>query len=435
MSSWEASTSFDGSLRVKVGELVLWHHASHCSWWPVASHQQFGHLLQRCDRMKAYQGQRLVTCCDVDRAGARMATGSRDSSVRLYDFHGMDASGIAFRAFQPQQGHAVVGLSYSPTGAQCVAATGSSKGCVFDRNGRGVLVCVKGDPYRADMGQTRGHVSALTGCGWSPREKAKILTCSTDGSARIWDVEKGEISRLEKELVCSQVLKARSLRGGRGGRPAGGLSACAFSPCGTRVCGAAQDGTLQLWALRKASARGPDVVVRSPAAQEHNMPGVSASLRGATGVCWSGDGRWIASRGVGSAARSGGGCVLLWDTRKLKIPVKSFAGLANNISGTSVCFCTGAGVMATCTSGAACGPKVAGTAAETVAPGKVVFLDTKTANTAPLLILGLRSSHQANTCGVSVKWHPVLRQLFFTASDGCTRAISWSFVLHCLHMT
>lgn len=373
--------------------------------------------------MRAYPGHaRLVTCCAIDRAGVRMASGSRDCSVRLYDFQGTGTNGLAFRTLMPQRGHAVVGLSYSPTGAQCLAATGSAKSCIFDRNGRVVLVCVKGDPYRMDMGQTRGHVSALTGCEWSPRDKAAILTCSTDGSARIWDVEKGEISALENELVCSRVLKARSVRGGQCGRPAGGLSACAFSRCGNRVCCAAQDGTLQLWALRKKTTQGPDVVLRRPTISDGGM-------QGATGICWSNDGRLLASRGGGSASLNGDGGVFLWDTRKLKAPVKAFRGLPNYASNTSVCFCSDAGILCTCTSGMEAMHSGNSHAAAAM-PGKVVFLETKTANSSPLLILGLRKE-QNNTYGVCVNWHPLLQHVFFTASDGCTRAISWLFISEC----
>merc|ERR1712091_415094 len=57
-----------------------------------------------------------VSCIAVDPAGARVLTGSLDYKVRLFDFGGMDKHHHSFREIEPDEGHAVVALSYSPSG-------------------------------------------------------------------------------------------------------------------------------------------------------------------------------------------------------------------------------------------------------------------------------------------------------------------------------
>jgi WD40 repeat protein len=39
------------------------------------------------------------------------------------------------------------------------------------------------------MGNTKGHVAALTDGMWHPIERKNFITASLDGSIRFWDVE------------------------------------------------------------------------------------------------------------------------------------------------------------------------------------------------------------------------------------------------------
>lgn len=47
---------------------------------------------------------------------------------------------------------------------------------------------VKGDPYITDMANTKGHTALVTGGQWHPTEKNIMMTCSYDGTMRIWDL-------------------------------------------------------------------------------------------------------------------------------------------------------------------------------------------------------------------------------------------------------
>ena len=63
----------------------------------------------------AGQGK-VVTSLDVDHSGSRLLAGSRDYSLRMFDFNGMKSDMRSFRRLEPSDGHPVHSLSLSPTG-------------------------------------------------------------------------------------------------------------------------------------------------------------------------------------------------------------------------------------------------------------------------------------------------------------------------------
>lgn len=67
-------------------------------------------------RLAAGQGK-VVACLDVDHSGSRVIAGSRDYSVRMFDFNGMKSDLKSFRRVEPAEGHPVHAVSWSPTGA------------------------------------------------------------------------------------------------------------------------------------------------------------------------------------------------------------------------------------------------------------------------------------------------------------------------------
>lgn len=58
----------------------------------------------------------MVSTLDVDPAGSRLLSGSRDYNLHIFDFNGMKSDMRAFRSLKPSEGHPVLGLSWSPTG-------------------------------------------------------------------------------------------------------------------------------------------------------------------------------------------------------------------------------------------------------------------------------------------------------------------------------
>ncbi|CAM9989676.1 unnamed protein product, partial [Discosporangium mesarthrocarpum] len=68
-----------------------------------------------------------VMALAVDPAGGRVATGSNDFKVKLFDFGGMDKRHLPFREIEPEEGNVVVSLSYSNTGHAFLACTAGSQ--------------------------------------------------------------------------------------------------------------------------------------------------------------------------------------------------------------------------------------------------------------------------------------------------------------------
>ena len=68
----------------------------------------------------------MVASLDVDHSGSRVVAGSRDYSVRLFDFNGMKSDLKGFRRVEPSEGHPVHAVSWSPTGARAALRAGPS---------------------------------------------------------------------------------------------------------------------------------------------------------------------------------------------------------------------------------------------------------------------------------------------------------------------
>ena len=48
-----------------------------------------------------------------------------------------------------------------------------------------------GDMYLTDTAKTKGHIAMLNAGCWNPWERTKFMTCSNDGSVRLWDSTDG----------------------------------------------------------------------------------------------------------------------------------------------------------------------------------------------------------------------------------------------------
>ena len=151
--------------------------------------------------------ERGVTCLALDRAGARLAAGSRDGRVRLFDFGGARSDLRPFRSFFPLLGGSggggeeggdgegagatppVVALCWLSGGSGEAGgsggggnkagggASGSGGGgglllvacsdarlVLCDREGRRLCESPRGDSYLADPKNTKGHTAPLTCC-------------------------------------------------------------------------------------------------------------------------------------------------------------------------------------------------------------------------------------------------------------------------------
>lgn len=349
----------------------------------------------------ALEGQgKVVTSLDVDHSGSRLLAGSRDYSLRMFDFNGMKSDMRSFRRLEPSDGHPVHSVSLSPRGDAFLVATGSSQIKVYDRDGKERGVSVAGDMYIRDLRNTKGHISPCTHAQWHPTDRYTGMTSSDDGSIRVWDTW----NVLQKTVIKPQLAKP--------GRIA--VTACAYNHDGGLIGGGMFDGTLQIWDVKgKFGTAASTGVVMPPKPQMiakqdwRYVSGGGRVLRNAhepsteiTSLAFASNGHTLVSRGADESLK-------IWDLRKLKAPVHVFTGLPTTHSETGCCFSPDESLILTGVSAQRDGTG-----------GALLFFDVNK----------LQLVRRIGTVGsaVAVHWHSRLNQIFVGTGDkagGCVRAL------------
>ena len=135
----------------------------------------------------------------------------------------------------PVFSHLIKSLAYSNTGDALLVVASNCQAKVLDRDGFVAFECVKGDQYIMDTAKTKGHIAMLNGGCWNPKIRNEFITCSNDGTVRLWDVnQEGKKHKSVIKFKCRQ---------GRRTAP----TCCTYSPDGRYIAAACQDGSIQLW--------------------------------------------------------------------------------------------------------------------------------------------------------------------------------------------
>lgn len=234
-------------------------------------------------------------------------TGGYDYDVKFWDFAGMDVSVQSFRSLRPCEAHQIKNIEYNVTGDSMLVVSGNAQAKILDRDGFELMECPKGDQYISDMAKTKGHCAMLNDGCWHPRIKEEFLTCSNDGSVRIWV--------MDEKTVLKNVIKPRQ----QGGLRAVPIT-CRYSRDGLLVATACQDGSIQMWDHRKHYVN-TCLLVRNA----HERGTDTSSL------AFSYDNRYVASRG-------GDDTLKLWDLRNFKQPVNVMGCLFNRFPMTDCNF-------------------------------------------------------------------------------------------------
>lgn len=219
----------------------------------------------------------------------------------------MDSSLKSFRTLQPCECHQIKSLEFNLAGDGILVISGSAQAKIIDREGKNVLECVKGDQYIVDMSKTKGHIGMLNDGCWDPRAKQEFMTCSIDGSVRVWDVND---ARKHKFIV-----KPRNIQGKKAVP-----TCCTYSRCGNLVMCGCDDGSIQIWDQRK-----PLVNVTFQGRQCHMSNNFISS------IVTSYDSKIIASRGGDDTLKT-------WDFRNLKKCLASADDLYNRFQMTNSMF-------------------------------------------------------------------------------------------------
>ncbi|EWC47751.1 hypothetical protein DRE_02951 [Drechslerella stenobrocha 248] len=320
--------------------------------------------------------EKAVTSVSLDPSGMRMVTASHDSMIKLYDFTGMASNHLhSFKTVEPREGHLVHKAEFSNNGESILVIPSCAQAKVFDRDGYELVEFIKGDQYLRDMNNTKGHVSEVLGGTWHPTDKNLIVTCSSDSTVRIWDVNQ---KRQQKEVI---VVKSRTSKGGRTrvmcvkwDDPTQG---------GKKLLGAgSQDGSLTLWGGDGGPFSRPMGTVEDAHEKE-------------TGVCslaFSKDGNLVVSRGADGTVKS-------WDTRKFKKPIMTRNDLPTSSQSTTISFSPDCSSVLTSDSA-----------------GKLHIISPATLRSETTVAI-------TSAATIATLWHPRLNQIFATSSDATVKIL------------
>ncbi|CBJ29493.1 conserved unknown protein [Ectocarpus siliculosus] len=323
-----------------------------------------------------------VTALALDRAGGRVATGSNDYKVKLFDFGGMDKRHLPFREIEPEEGNVVVSISYSGTGHAFLVCTAGSQPKVYDRDGNQLAHFVKGDPYLKNMASTKGHVTRVTGGDWHPTKRNEMLTCSVDGTVRIWNLT-GKLAF--DNLINQTVIKLRSARALKLG-----CTAAVYHQEGRRIAAGGEDGSLHLINMDRPHVKH-DVVREAHKGCE------------LTSISFNEDGHLLATRAMDDTVK-------LWDIRKLGGGVvKTFPDVPTHMETANTSFSPDGRVLV-------CGSNVR---PKSHAMGVLKFFNVYTAEAEPEL--EVNAAPEASVA--RVVWHAQTNQVICSTSAGGVRVM------------
>lgn len=313
-------------------------------------------------------GNKIVSALALDSSGARLVSGGYDYDVKFWDFAGMNSSLHSFRTIRPCECHPIRDLKYSATGENILIIAGNAQAKVVDRDAHEIMECPKGDQYIVDMASTKGHTAMLNCGSWHPKKREEFMTCSNDGTVRLWDINQPKKHK--------NVIKPKSIQGRRC-IP----TSCAYSRDGRWVAAACQDGSVQIWDHEKMFV---NVAMKNMKA---HVNGTDTSC-----VCFSYDNLQFATRG-------GDDTLKLWDIRNLSKSVHVRENLSNLFPMTDCFFSPDDKFIVTGIS-----------ATKDHKKGKLVFFDRITFDS--------HFEMEFDSSVIRCFWHPRLNQIVCGCSDG-----------------
>ena len=321
--------------------------------------------------IKLSHGNKQMMAVSLDSAGSRMITGTNDHTIKFWDFTGMNSSLQSFRCLTPCDGYPINDLKFTHQGDMVLVVSSGAQAKVLDRDGHQVLECLKGDQYLLEQKNTRGHSATVNAGFWNPRLREEFMTCSNDGTVRLWNVNANK----QKTVIKVKSAKGKKVI----------PTTCTYSRNGKLVVAGCQDGSIQMWDHGKFYVN-------------HAFKNMTAHMCDVSSICFSYDDTHIATRATDDTLK-------LWDFRNFKSPLFEAKGLNNIYSNADCCFGPKNDIIMTSVSAEKNGLTATNTG------GKLVFYDRRT----------FEKLHEEPVCDASVircLWHPRINQIICTSADG-----------------
>jgi WD40 repeat protein len=264
--------------------------------------------------------QNLVLCVAFSPDGKLLASGGADNQVRLWKLDGPPKPGTVENPVR-SLGHnrEVDALAFNPAGTLLAAAGHDGTVRLWDP--------AKGQSVREIKAHVTPAVAPIYGVAWSPDGK-QLVTSSFDGSLKLWDAGNGTLVREFKGYKVKESEKGHRE----------GVFCAAFSPDGRHLASGGSDRCLKLWNVADGTVIRDFVNPAFKSSEPQAHPGWVYGLR------FTPDGRYIIS---GGNARGGKGHLAVWDAADGKqvrgedLPVGTIHGLALSPDGKRVALACG----------------------------------------------------------------------------------------------
>jgi len=354
-----------------------------------------------------------LPCLSVELTGNRVVTCSRDATLQMFDFGGMDTTHRAFRTLTPLAGISVNFIAHSATGDRFAIALSNSQPLIYNREGIELLKFCKGDMYLRDLSHTKGHTTETTCICWHPTNKDVVLSGSQDGTIRTWDLNSALHFNM---LQCRDVFKVKSAQGTFARV---GVLACTFSFDAKLAVAACADGSVHIWdvklvtrakAILRPLGKDVEVAITSVVTIPYELPADASSAYSDCPHRRSGGGLL--------ACRAQTGEVFVYALKSILAPnaqpFRILKGCPNSSLSANIAFSPDAGILCVPTSVADGAPK--GSCA------RLCFFHTEDANDeveseTPCLQIGIEGIRGA----AYVSWLASTQQIFVATADGCAK--------------
>jgi len=237
-------------------------------------------LDQSMRSLRGHQGTVYSPAWDI--SGSRIASGSRDKTVRIWDAQ----SGTCLQVLKGHGGQ-VYSTTWSPSGIYIASGSGDRTLRIWDaRSGQNIRTL-------------RGHTAGIRSVAWHSKGE-QLVSGSEDTQLRFWDFKSGE---------CRKTIAAHQ----------GPITCLACDLQDTRVASGSWDKTIRIWDLKSGQLLR---TLRAPKATEPEDTTV-------TSVCWNPAGTRIASGAWDKKIR-------IWDLESGEVVLTLDAEAADKKLGSSV---------------------------------------------------------------------------------------------------